>query len=181
MGAHRSRTECIARYIRPRVSDRVLDCGCGPGDLREYLPDVDYVGIDIDAQYIAEARRRFGDQAAFRLGPLGADTMTEEAHYDLVLAWGVLHHLDDDQAREFVSLARRGLKPTGRLVTLDPCYTDDQSRLARYVLEKDRGQHVRSLEEWRALVTPTFPSTVFHLRARSAAHPLHAFDHGVSG
>ena len=59
--------------------------------------------------------------------------MTEEAHYDLVLAWGVLHHLDDDQAGEFMSLARRGLKPTGRLVTLDPCYTDDQSRLARYL------------------------------------------------
>ncbi len=55
VGGHRSRTECVTRYIRPRVSDRVLDCGCGPGDLCEYLPDVDYVGIDIDARYIAEA------------------------------------------------------------------------------------------------------------------------------
>ena len=140
VGGHRSRTECVTRYIRPRVSDRVLDCGCGPGDLCEYLPDVDYVGIDIDARYIAEARSRFGSRATFRLGPLGEETMTEEAHYDLVLAWGVLHHLDDDQAGElmslageFMSLARRGLKPTGRLVTLDPCYTDDQSRLARYL------------------------------------------------
>ncbi len=164
VGGHRSRTECVTRYIRPRVSDRVLDCGCGPGDLCEYLPDVDYVGIDIDARYIAEARSRFGGRATFRLGPLGEETMTEEAHYDLVLAWGVLHHLDDDQAGEFMSLARRGLKPTGRLVTLDPCYTDDQSRLARYLADKDRGQHVRSLEAWRHLVTPVFPSAVFHLR-----------------
>ena len=164
VGGHRSRTECVTRYIRPRVSDRVLDCGCGPGNLCEYLPDVDYVGIDIDARYIAEARSRFGDRATFLLGPLGVETMTEEAHYDLVLAWGVLHHLDDDQVGEFLSLARRGLKSTGRLVTLDPCYTDGQSRVARYLLDKDRGQHVRSLEEWRALVTPTFPSAVFHLR-----------------
>ena len=164
MGGHRLRIECVARYIRPRVSDRVLDCGCGPGDLLEYFPDVDYVGIDIDAQYIAEARSRFGDRATFRLGPLGAETMTEEAHYDLVLAWGVLHHLEDDLAREFLSLARRCLKPTGRLVVADVCYTDDQSWVARYLADKDRGQHVRSLEEWRALVRPTFPSAVFHLR-----------------
>ena len=156
--------ECVARYIRPRANDRVLDCGCGPGDLFEYLPDVDYVGIDIDADYVADARSRFGDRATFRLGPLGAETMTEEAHYDLVLAWGVLHHLDDDQVREFMKLARRSLKPAGRLVTLDPCYADDQSRVARYLLDKDRGEHVRSVEEWPPLVQPTFPSVILHLR-----------------
>lgn len=164
LGAHRSRIECVAEYIRPKASDRVLDCGCGPADLLEYLPDVDYVGIDIDADYIAEARSRFGDRATFRLGSLGMETMTEEAHYDLVLAWGVLHHLADEQVREFMSLARRSLKPTGRLVTLDPCYTEGQSRVARYLLDRDRGQHVRSLEEWPHLVRPTFPSAAFHVR-----------------
>ena len=164
IGSHRSRTECVAEYIRPKACDRVLDCGCGPADLLEYLPDVDYVGIDIDADYVAEARRRFGARATFRLGALGADTMTEEAHYDLVLAWGVLHHLDDKQVREFMSLARRSLKPTGRLVTLDPCYIEGQSRVARYLLDKDRGDHVRSLEVWQHLVTPTFPYATFHMR-----------------
>ena len=164
MGAHRSRTEYVAKYIRPNASDRVLDCGCGPGDLFEYLPDVDYVGIDIDAAYVAEAQSRFGDRASFRLGPLGPETMTEEWHYDLVLAWGVLHHLDDDQVREFMGLARRTLKPTGRLVTLDPCYTEGQSWVARYLLGKDRGEYVRQREEWPPLVTPTFPSTTFHVR-----------------
>ena len=61
----------------------------------------DYVGIDIDAEYVTGARSRYGDRATFRLGPLVEDTMTEEAHYDLVLAWGVLHHLDDDRVTEF--------------------------------------------------------------------------------
>ena len=67
-GAHRSRIECVERYIRPKASDRVLDCGCGPGILLEYLPAVDYVGIDIDEKYIAAARTRYGDRATFRLG-----------------------------------------------------------------------------------------------------------------
>ncbi len=122
------------------------------------------MGIDVDADYVAGARSRFGDRATFRLGPLGAETMTEEAHYDLVLAWGVLRHLCDDQLMAFMSLARRSLKPTGRLVTLDPCYTEDQSRVTRYLLDRDRGEHVRSREEWPPLVEPIFPSTIFHMR-----------------
>ena len=164
LGAHRSRTECVAKYVRPKASERVLDCGCGPADLFAYLPNVEYVGIDIDADYIAEARRRFGDRATFRLGPLGPETMIEAAHYDLVLVWGVLHHLDDDQVRDFMSLARRSLKPTGRLVALEPCYTKDQSRMARYLLDRDRGEYVRSREEWPRLVAPTFPSATFQVR-----------------
>lgn len=131
IGADRSRIECVERYIRPKTSDRVLDCGCGPGDFLEYLPSVDYVGIDIDEEYIAAARSRYGGRGTFRLGAVEKETIHEENHYDLVLAWGLLHHLDDDQASEFLRLARRCLKPTGRLVTLDGCYTDDQSRAAR--------------------------------------------------
>ena len=144
IGAHRSRAECMELYIRPKASDRILDCGCGPGILVDYLPAVDYVGIDIDEKYIAAARGRYGDRATFRLGSVGHETIHEEDHYDLVLAWGLLHHLDDDQASEFLHLARRCLKPTGRLVTADGCYTDDQSRTARYLLGSDRGSHVRS-------------------------------------
>ena len=164
IGAHRSRVECVERYIRPKTSDRILDCGCGPGILVDYLPAVDYVGIDIDEAYIAAARKRYGDRATFRLGSAGPGAIHEENHYDLVLAWGLLHHLDDEQAREFLQLARRCLKPNGRLVTMDGCYSDDQSRVARYLLSSDRGAHVRSHDAWLDLVRPVFPEVKPHLR-----------------
>lgn len=164
IGARRARIECVERYIRPQASDRVLDCGCGPGDSLDFLPSVEYVGIDIDEEYIAAARSRYGGRATFRLGPVGPETIHEEDHYDLVLAWGLLHHLDDDQVSEFLRLAYRCLKPTGRLVTMDGCYSDDQSRAARYLLDLDWGSHVRSLEAWLELVRPAFPAVEAHLR-----------------
>ena len=163
-GAHRLRVEHVERYIRPKAGDKVLDCGCGPGDFLAYLLDVDYVGVDISEDYIASARSRFGDRASFRVGPVCSETMSERGHYDLVLANGLLHHLGDDQVREFLRLARRCLKPSGRLVTLDGCYTDHQSRLARLMLDMDRGSHVRSLEVWLDLVTPVFPTVEPHVR-----------------
>ena len=164
IGAQRASVECVERYMRPNAEDRVLDCGCGPGDLLDSLPSVEYVGIDIDEEYIAAARHRHGDRATFRLGPVGEGTIHEEGHFDLVVAGGLLHHLDDDQASEFLRLARRCLKPTGRLVTIDGCFSDDQSRAARYLLSRDRGSHVRSLEAWLELVRPVFPAVETHLR-----------------
>ena len=164
VGVHRLRVEYVAEYVRPRPSDRVLDCGCGPGDLVAYLPEVDYVGIDMDEGYIASARARFGDRGSFRLGPVGAETMRDEEHYDLVLANGVLHHLDDAEVSEFLRLAARNLKPSGRLVTFDGCYTEGQSRIARKLLEMDRGSHVRTLDAWLELVRPVFPAVQPHLR-----------------
>jgi SAM-dependent methyltransferase len=164
LGARRSRAEVVRLYVRPRPGNRVLDCGCGPGEFVELLPDVEYVGVDLDERYVAEARRRFGARASFRLGPVGPGTMHEKAHYDLVLAMGLLHHLDDATVRDFLRLARRALKPTGRLVTLDPCRAPGQSRVARLVIDMDRGEHVRSLEEWPPLVEPVFPLARTHVR-----------------
>ena len=32
-------------YIQPRAGEKVLDIGCGPADILEYLPGVDYLGL----------------------------------------------------------------------------------------------------------------------------------------
>ena len=164
VGVHRLRVEYVAEYVRPRSSDRVLDCGCGPGDLIAYLPGVEYVGIDMDESYIRLARARFGDRGSFRLGPVSAETMSDEGHYDIILANGLLHHLDDAQVSEFLRLASRSLKATGRLVTFDGCYTEDQSPITRRLLDMDRGSHVRTLDAWLELAKPVFPTVRPHLR-----------------
>ena len=57
----------------------VLDVGCGTGVMfeliRERRPDLDYVGIDVTAQFVAAARERFpADAARFREGSLGASS-----------------------------------------------------------------------------------------------------------
>jgi SAM-dependent methyltransferase len=167
VGARSSRETFVGNYVRPRPGDQVLDVGCGPADILEHLPGVDYFGFDISPSYIESATRRYGDRGRFfceRVSEARA-FLDREGRFDIVLAIGILHHLDRDEALDLFRLARRALKPQGRLVTLDPCYAPGQSPVARYLASRDRGRFVRDEPEYRALALAEFPgvtSTVRH-------------------
>jgi len=138
--------------------ERVLDLGCGPADLVEFLPDgVDYTGVDISEEYIAAARQRFGTRARFIRAALKDVARDERGSFDLVLGHGVLHHVDDAEAAAAFATAAELLKPHGRMFTIDPCFTDELSRLARWLVGKDRGQFVRTPAAYQALARSCFP------------------------
>ncbi|HYY30194.1 MAG TPA: class I SAM-dependent methyltransferase [Chthoniobacterales bacterium] len=148
----------ISEYVRPVPGEKVLDIGCGPGDILENLPDVDYLGFDINPKYVEAAQKRYGIRGRFFCGDVGLTAIDQEAgSFDLVLATGVLHHLDDDRAVSLFKLARRALKPGGRLVTYDGCFVAGQPRLARFVVSRDRGQYVRKSAEYVKLAVQVFP------------------------
>lgn len=156
VGAERGRRLYIERYIRPRAGDRLLDIGCGPGDILEALPAVEYHGFDLSADYIESARQRFGARGRFEVGALGGDLAGKYAGFDLALATGVLHHLTDAEALDLFRVAHAALKPGGRLVTLDGCYQAGQSPIARQMLRHDRGKHVREEAAYVALARQVF-------------------------
>jgi SAM-dependent methyltransferase len=155
----------LAEYVKPAPSDKILDIGCGPADVLNYLPAVNYTGLDISPEYIRSARERFGSRGRFFCGDVGLATIEgEQGTFDLVLATGVIHHLDDAQAAKLFNLARRALRPTGRLVTFDGCYVTEQSRIARWLLANDRGKFVRSREAYLRLASERFSKVEPHIR-----------------
>lgn len=156
VGRDSVRRQYAEQHIRARAGQRVLDIGCGTGDILEFLPDVDYVGFDMDPSYIRAAQQRFGSRGTFFCEPVSEGVNVPPASFDIVIAHGVLHHLDDDEARALFKIARSALKPGGRLLTFDGCYSDDQSWMARYVVSRDRGRHVRHKEAYEALAATAF-------------------------
>ena len=57
----------LAEYVKPVPGDKILDIGCGPADVLNYLPAVNYTGLDISPEYICSAKKRFGSQGALLL------------------------------------------------------------------------------------------------------------------
>jgi SAM-dependent methyltransferase len=150
-----NRERIVRQYLRPESGGRVLDLGCGPGNILDYLPPCDYVGVDSEEKYIREARQRYGSRAEFRLG-LAEEVDLPEASFDLVFAFGLLHHLTDEQALGVLKVARRVLKPGGRFFTLDGCFEPGQALLARLLLKMDRGRHVRTQPAYLDLAGQVF-------------------------
>jgi SAM-dependent methyltransferase len=151
-------------YLQPRTNEQVLDVGCGPGDIFPFLPDVRYVGVDLSPDYIAAARKRYGTQGEFKCQDVADLAASEPGSFDLVMANGLLHHLDDNLVAHLMNIARQVLKPGGRLVTLDGCWLPGQSWVARYLLSKDRGQFVRDEASYLALARRSFGEVKGHIR-----------------
>lgn len=144
-------------YLRPHDGDRILDIGCGPAQVLERLPEtVQYVGIDISARYIAHARARFGSRGRFICKPLREVAADEPGTFDTALLYGLLHHLDDEEAGQALRLAATLLKPGGRLVTFDGCRVPEQSALARFIIGRDRGRHIREPAQYVRLARSAF-------------------------
>ena len=164
MGARPVKTMLAKEFISAFPDHNVLDIGCGPADTLEYLPSVNYWGFDLSKAYIEQAKSRYGSRGHFHCQEVGAATLESLPPMDIVLALGVLHHLDDATALALVALAYKSLKPGGRLVTMDPCFEEGQSRLAHFLISRDRGQNVRTKVQYQRLAASIFPDTNAEVR-----------------
>jgi SAM-dependent methyltransferase len=146
----------VAEVLRAQPGQRVLDVGCGPGRLLPFLPNVSYAGIDASASYLATARARF-PQGRFEQLDLEGDCSTfPDRDFDLILAFGLLHHLPDAPAARLFAFSRERLREGGRLVTLDGVYWHGQHPVARLLISLDRGRFVRSASGYESLARSAF-------------------------
>jgi SAM-dependent methyltransferase len=145
----------VSEYVRPKTGARILDVGCGPGTMACYLPNTNYVGFDISPSYIALAQKRFPNRE-FVCERVSRFSLAGRSSFDIVLAMGVVHHLDDEEARQLFQIAHDALEPGGKLITFDGVWTSDQSRAARWLLARDRGEHIRHEPEYVVIASSVF-------------------------
>ena len=163
IGAEAFRETLASEVLNVSEGDRILDIGCGTADILAHLPDVDYLGFDSSDRYVEAARERFGDRGRFvTAAPVDVDDSLGDR--TLVMAIGVLHHLDDETAHEALELAATALQPGGTFVSVDPTLTDDQHAVARFLIKRDRGQFVRTPEQMQHLVSDHFDEVGMEVR-----------------
>ncbi|MBM3358513.1 MAG: class I SAM-dependent methyltransferase [Betaproteobacteria bacterium] len=108
--------EASVMWLRAKPGGRVLDVGCGRGDLVAELTELGWKaqGIDTDRQALAIARDRGLEVME---GCLDAQDLAANT-YDAVVMSHVIEHLEDP--RRTIQECWRVLKPGGTLVLLTP-------------------------------------------------------------
>lgn len=125
----------IVRIIRETQSDvaRILDLGCGPGNLSVRLldafPQATVIGVDFDPALLVLARERLaacGERAVLLAGDLRADTWAKgvPAPVDAVVSSTALHWLAAEQLDRLYRAVARILRPDGVLLNADHVGSD---------------------------------------------------------
>ena len=145
---------------------RVLDVACGPGTNAPHFRHMDYLGLDINPEYVAQAANRYGMR--FEVADVTQYRVSGEP-FDFVLVNSFFHHVDDTDADRILAHLASLLAADGAIHVLDlvlPARISPAWILARM----DRGDHPRPLRAWEGLLGRHFEVEV-----------LEPYDLGIMG
>ena len=162
-GANKMRRILSSEYIKAKSTDYVLDVACGTADIRPFLNECNYTGIDISEEYISYDRKVYLD-SDFICKDLNQYIGETEQKYDIIILIGVLHHLTDEEVRECLKKLPLILHTKGRIVTMDGAYVNGLSPFERMLLSADRGKYVRKIGHWKRIFDEVMPDAEYEIR-----------------
>ncbi|MFN8059575.1 MAG: class I SAM-dependent methyltransferase [Vicinamibacterales bacterium] len=117
--------DAFRRAVPLTSRSRLLSIGCGLGDYELILARevASVTALDLSDVATKEATRRAQERGLTNVTFSSAsyrECHFEDGAFDVVYAFGVLHHLSADERRELFGLVSRWLAPGGRLYVRDP-------------------------------------------------------------
>ena len=74
---------------------------------------------------------------------------------DVVMLFGLLHHISNNEAIELLENIKLTLKKNYRIIVLDPVFIEDQNPIAKFLIKNDRGNYVRKADEYQKIFKQT--------------------------
>ena len=92
---------------------KILDIGCGPAEILDYIPECEYYGYDIDKRAINFARKKYSNNNHhFFCKKFNESELFRLPKFDFIILFGILHHLDNKEAKTILNLCKKKMKKT---------------------------------------------------------------------
>ena len=148
-----ARKTMVSRYVKPQNNDKILDIGCGTGNIYKYVKNSDYTGIDLNKNYIEFAKSKY-KEGNFICDDL--KNLNFERPFSKIIGQGLLHHLSDEEVDILINNLKKIMSSGSKLITMDPYYYENQGFVSKFFCDNDRGNHIRKFEEYYDLVKEEF-------------------------
>lgn len=140
----------VSKELNTTLENRTLDVCCGTGNFAD-LFDGEYTGFDLNKDYIAYAKKRFGQNKSkeFLIADIN-DFNFKPKHFNSVLLINALHHFSDESSLELLEKINRTAKDK---IIITEAAIETKNPISRLLIVLDRGKFVRSLNQQIDLVS----------------------------
>ena len=145
-------------------NNTILDIGCGPAKILESLPPVKYYGYDINKNHINYAKENIIQKKIFFCKKFSSKEIKKLPKFDLVLLFGIMHHLENHEINKIFLNLKKVLKKNGKLITCDPVFIKKQNFIANYLIKNDAGNNVRNKSAYLKLINMHFKKVKFKIK-----------------
>jgi ubiquinone/menaquinone biosynthesis C-methylase UbiE len=147
-----STTRATLARLRMRPDDRVLDVGCGTGELLSRIaakhPGASLAGIDPVPQMLVVARKKLSNKVDLRVG-WANELPWPEGSFDVVVSCNMFHYVTHPVAA--IREMQRVLRPGGQILITDWCDDYLACRLCNLYLRLTSRAHYKTYREKECL------------------------------
>lgn len=144
------RRQRVYELLKGCKKGRLLDVGCGPGVMTEWLVDngFEFFGIDISKEMITRCEKKFGHirSVHFSVGRIEGLEFPD-SFFDIVICMGVVEYLEDDSAT--IREMSRVLKPGGNLIVTLPNRLSPFNLWYRIVCNRGLRNTIKRTLDWK--------------------------------
>ncbi len=158
----------IKKVIRDELDiqneGKILDLGCGTGDLSLVFSPHNYIGVDFSRDYLEFARKKY--KRNFILMD-AANLLFDDNYFDLVFVSGLLHHLPNEILQRVLEEVKRVIKPTGKVLIFEVSYTaHDKGLFKKLIRALDRGKYIREYNTLHEIIHNNFKIEKSYIKKR---------------
>lgn len=103
-----ARFKAIKKFISSK--DKILDIGCGSGDLSQLVNSDNYFGYDIDSFSLSLAKKKYPNHSFGKKLP--------KSKFDMIISLAVIEHVKDPIY--FLHALKKNLNPKGTIILTTP-------------------------------------------------------------
>ncbi|OIB01469.1 hypothetical protein AK95_29035 [Paenibacillus sp. LC231] len=144
------------KYIHDHIDSHVcldnkliLDFGSGTGANCSICKPGFYLGIEPDVSRVTLAKRLYPNHNFMIFD--GKQISAQDETFDYIFIIAVLHHIADDQIKDYLLEFKRVLKPGGKVIVMEPCLCDRTKWNNRFMQWYDDGEYIRNEDSYLSL------------------------------